>query len=219
MPASPPGPGQQFAFEVDLDRCSGCKACVTACHALNGLDEDEAWRSVGLLHGGTSALPVLQHVTSACHHCLDPACLYGCPVNAYEKDPVTGIVKHLDDQCIGCQYCILKCPYDAPKYNKKLGIVRKCDMCSDRLAAGEAPACVQACPTQAIRITVVERQEVDRGQRGQSLPARGARACLYTLPTTVYKTSTALPRNLLPADHYAVTAGPRPSRRWWSCWS
>ena len=133
MPAGPPGPGQQFAFEVDLDRCSGCKACVTACHELNGLDEDETWRSVGLLQGGTSALPVLQHVTSACHHCLDPACLYGCPVNAYEKDPVTGIVKHLDDQCIGCQYCIFKCPYDVPKYNKKRGIVRKCDMCSDRL--------------------------------------------------------------------------------------
>src|SRR5262245_41578964 len=35
LPASPPGPGQQYAFEVDLDRCSGCKACVTACHSLN----------------------------------------------------------------------------------------------------------------------------------------------------------------------------------------
>ncbi len=39
LPAAPPGPGQQYAFEVDLDRCSGCKACVTACHALNGLDD------------------------------------------------------------------------------------------------------------------------------------------------------------------------------------
>src|SRR5690348_15566181 len=35
LPSRPPGPGQQFAFEVDLDRCSGCKACVAACHALN----------------------------------------------------------------------------------------------------------------------------------------------------------------------------------------
>ena len=206
MPAGPPGPGQQFAFEVDLDRCSGCKACVTACHELNGLDEDETWRAVGLLQGGTSALPVLQHVTSACHHCLDPACLYGCPVNAYEKDPVTGIVKHLDDQCIGCQYCIFKCPYDVPKYNKKRGIVRKCDMCSDRLAAGEAPACVQACPTGAIRIRVVDRQEVvEDCEANLFLP--GAPEPDYTLPTTAYKTSRALPRNLLPADHYAVSAG------------
>ncbi len=47
MPARPPGPGQQYAFEVDLDRCSGCKACVAACHNLNGLDEGESWREVG----------------------------------------------------------------------------------------------------------------------------------------------------------------------------
>ena len=47
MPASPPRPGEQYAFEVDLDRCSGCKACVTACHSLNGLDENETWRDVG----------------------------------------------------------------------------------------------------------------------------------------------------------------------------
>ena len=206
IPLSAPGPGQQYAFEVDLDRCSGCKACVTACHELNGLDEDETWRSVGLLQGGTSALPVLQHVTSACHHCLDPACLNGCPVNAYEKDPLTGIVKHLDDQCIGCQYCIFMCPYDVPKYNAKKGIVRKCDMCSDRLGSGEAPACVQACPTTAIRIAVVDRRTVvEDCEANQFLP--GAPEPHTTLPTTVYRTSRALPRNLLPADYYTVTPG------------
>ncbi len=53
LPATPPGPGQQLAFEVNLDNCSGCKACVTACHSLNGLDETETWRDVGLLIGGT----------------------------------------------------------------------------------------------------------------------------------------------------------------------
>ncbi|MCE9525780.1 MAG: hypothetical protein K8R36_06970 [Planctomycetales bacterium] len=117
IPLTTPREGEQYAFEVDLDSCSGCKACVAACHNLNGLEEDETWRSVGLLSGGSAELPVIQHVTSACHHCLEPACLQGCPVNAYVKDPVTGIVKHLDDQCIGCQYCILKCPYDVPKYS------------------------------------------------------------------------------------------------------
>lgn len=117
MPATPPGPGQQYAFEVDLDRCSGCKACVTACHTRNGLDTNETWRDVGLLVGGTRSVPALQHVTTACHHCLSPACLTACPVNAYEKDPTTGIVRHLDDQCFGCQYCTLACPYDVPKYN------------------------------------------------------------------------------------------------------
>ena len=108
MPLTIPKEGEQYAFEVDLDKCTGCKACVTACHNENGLEEDETWRSVGLLQSAHGTGTSLQHVTSACHHCLDPACMNGCPTKAYEKDPSTGIVKHLDDQCFGCQYCILK---------------------------------------------------------------------------------------------------------------
>jgi formate dehydrogenase iron-sulfur subunit len=203
LPASPPQSGEQYAFEVDLDLCSGCKACVTACHTLNGLDEDETWRDVGLLHGGTAELPILQHATTACHHCLEPACLTACPVRAYEKHPATGIVKHLDDQCIGCQYCVFACPYEVPKYNERRGIVRKCDMCSDRLAVGEAPACVQACPHQAIRIAVVKQQEIVANcETNLFLP--GAPEPRLTLPTTNYKTKRPLPRNLLPADYYTV---------------
>lgn len=203
LPASPPGPGEQYAFEVDLDRCSGCKACVIACHTLNGLDEDETWRDVGLLVGGSRALPVMQHVTAACHHCLEPACLTACPVNAYEKNPATGIVKHLDDQCFGCQYCTLACPYDVPKYHRAKGIVRKCDMCSSRLAVGEAPACVQACPHQAIAIRVVDtRQVIEDAETAVFLPA--APDPQITYPTTTYKTRRAFPRNLLPADYFRV---------------
>ena len=201
LPATPPGPGQQYAFEVDLDRCSGCKACVTACHTLNGLDDDETWRDVGLLVGGTAINPLMQHVTTACHHCLEPACMSGCPVDAYVKDPVTGIVKHLDDQCIGCQYCTLACPYEVPKYHAGKGIVRKCDMCSNRLAVGEAPACVQACPHQAIAIRIVDiAQVIEDCETGQFLPA--APDPHLTHPTTHYKTSSAFPRNTLPADYH-----------------
>jgi Fe-S-cluster-containing dehydrogenase component/DMSO reductase anchor subunit len=207
IPLTLPADGQQYAFAVDLDACTGCKACVTACHSLNGLDEEETWRDVGLLFGGTSADPIQQPVTTACHHCLDPACMNGCPVNAYEKDPVTGIVRHLDDQCIGCQYCILKCPYDVPKYSRKRGIVRKCDMCSQRLSVGEAPACVQACPNEAIRITIVDKARIAReGKKNILLP--GAPDSDYTLPSTQYQTGRKLPRNLLPGDFYRIKPEP-----------
>ena len=203
LPASPPGPGQQYAFEVDLDACSGCKACVAACHRLNGLDPGETWRTVGTLHGGGAAAPVLKTVTSACHHCVDPACLAGCPVDAYEKDPVTGIVRHLDDQCIGCRYCTLTCPYEVPQFSAARGIVRKCDMCSDRLGAGEAPACVQACPSGAIAIKVVDVAAAIEDAQGEAfLP--GAPSPAITVPTTTYVSAEPLPRNLLPADFYAV---------------
>ncbi len=203
MPASPPKAGEQYAFEVDLDRCSGCKACVTACHSLNGLDEYETWRSVGLLTGGTTTHPAMQHVTMACHHCIDAPCMKGCPVDAYEKDPVTGIVKHLDDQCFGCQYCTLACPYDVPQYNASKGIVRKCDMCSDRLVVGEAPACVQSCPTEAIAIRIVKIDKViEDAEANVFLPAAPEPYISY--PTTTYKTKQVFPRNMLPADYYSV---------------
>src|SRR5688500_13612038 len=47
LPITPLVTGEQYAFEVELDKCSGCKACVTACHSLNGLDDNETWREVG----------------------------------------------------------------------------------------------------------------------------------------------------------------------------
>ena len=203
LPGNRPGPGEQYAFEVDLDRCSGCKSCVTGCHTMNGLGPTETWRDVGTLLGGTVEQPFLQTVTTACHHCVEPACLEGCPVLAYEKDPETGIVRHLDDQCIGCQYCVLKCPYDVPKYNADLGIVRKCDMCSARLAEDEAPACVQACPTDAISITIVRTEDaVEAAEANGFLP--GAPDPITTIPTTRFRSSDPLPANLLAADRNRV---------------
>jgi ferredoxin len=64
IPLERPKPGEQYAFAVDLDACTGCKACVSACHSLNGLDEDELWRTVGMLHGGSRREPYLQTITT-----------------------------------------------------------------------------------------------------------------------------------------------------------
>jgi formate dehydrogenase iron-sulfur subunit len=180
IPLSKPGVGEQYAFEVNLDACTGCKACVVACHSLNGLDENESWRDCGSLVSEEDS--TIQTITTACHHCADPACANGCPVLAYDKDEDTGIVRHLDDQCIGCSYCQMKCPYDVPKWNVKRGIVRKCDMCHGRLAAGEAPACVQACPNEAIKIRVVSKTSTHHG--APIVP--GAVSSDYTQPTTRY---------------------------------
>jgi len=198
IPLSRPGEGQQYAFEVDLDKCTGCKACVSACHSLNGLEERETWRDVGAIHGDFAGVGYQQTVTTACHHCADPACANGCPVLAYEKDPETGIVRHLDDQCIGCQYCSLKCPYDVPKYSKSKGIVRKCDMCQSRLEVGEAPACVQACPTEAIRIVTVEKEGAVAEPDERLVP--GTVESGYTRPTTRYVTGREVPSDARPAD-------------------
>jgi Fe-S-cluster-containing dehydrogenase component/DMSO reductase anchor subunit len=189
LPLSRPGPGEQYAFEVDLDACTGCKACVAACRSLNGLDPDESWRTTTVLWSADPARPALQTVTAACHHCVEPACLAGCPVDAYAKDPATGIVVHLDDQCIGCRYCTLTCPYEVPRYSPARGIVRKCDMCRGRLAAGEEPACVQACPNGAIAVRVVGVAAVAAAAADPAAALfPGAPPSSVTLPTTRYRT-------------------------------
>jgi Fe-S-cluster-containing dehydrogenase component/DMSO reductase anchor subunit len=211
IPLSQPGPGEQFAFRVDLDACSGCKACVAACHQLNGLADDETWRSVGLLVGEKrippvspfakvhTEVPVLKHVTTACHHCVEPSCLSGCPTQAYEKDFTTGIVRHLDDQCMGCQYCVMMCPYEVPQYNAALGIVRKCDMCRQRLAAHEAPACVQSCPNRAISIQIVRREDAEATAfRKEFLP--DSPDPRQTIPTTTFVSRDAALGALRAAD-------------------
>jgi len=216
IPSGLPGAAEQYAFRVDIDTCTGCKACVTACHSLNGLDTDEAWRQVGLVESDPEALlrldapstpPHQQTVTTACHHCEEPACLAGCPVRAYEKDPTTGIVRHLDDQCIGCRYCELMCPYDVPSYSKRLGVVRKCDMCHERLAEGEAPACVQGCPNEAISIGIALTGKAGGGRGGDRLLRVSPGAMpesSWTRPTTQYVSTRSVSAAVEPVDLGAV---------------
>jgi Fe-S-cluster-containing dehydrogenase component/DMSO reductase anchor subunit len=204
VPLERPGPDERYAFEVDLDSCTGCKACVAACNSLNGLDPGESFRTVGVLVGlDRRGAAVQQTVTTACHHCADPACLTGCPVDAYEVDVSTGIVAHLDDQCIGCGYCTLTCPYEVPRMNERLGIVRKCDLCRGRLADGEAPACAQACPTGAIAVRVVDRAEAAPVATDAAAALRlvpGAPASALTRPSTRYRSRRPLPDTMAATD-------------------
>jgi formate dehydrogenase iron-sulfur subunit len=217
IPQAEPGTGQQYRFAVNLDQCSGCKACVTACHHQNGLEEGEAWRTVGLLAEASSPTNhqslnpfildpqpsnPLQHVTTACHHCIEPACMSACPTNAYEKDAKTGIVWHLDDQCFGCQYCVMACPYEVPTYSESKGIVRKCDMCRGRLASGEAPACVQACPSNAISIEIITIAELAPSNNDRLVP--GAPSSAITTPTSEYHSTRAFAAGIERADRDAT---------------
>jgi DMSO reductase iron-sulfur subunit len=148
-------PGEQYRFHFDMTKCIGCKCCVVACNEQNGNPADILWRRVGEIEGGAYPHTRRHYLSMGCNHCLEPTCLTGCPVNAYTKDSVTGIVRHSADACIGCQYCTWNCSYGVPQYNPERGVVGKCDMCYNRLAQGQQAACVTACPEGAIHIETV----------------------------------------------------------------
>src|SRR5213079_799002 len=155
MPLRAPGPGEQYRFHVDMGKCIGCKCCVVACNEQNGNPAAINWRRVSEIEGGWYPQAERSYMSIGCHHCLEPTCLQGCPVDAYSKDASTGIVLHSADACIGCQYCTWNCSYGVPQYNPERGVVGKCDMCHGRLELGQAPACVSACPEGAIQIEIV----------------------------------------------------------------
>lgn len=137
-------------FVLDIDRCTGCAACVLACNTENEVAEGLGWRRIHTFNQQRLATAPVFHFSLACNHCLEPACLHNCPANAYTKDPSTGAVLINRDSCIGCRYCAWVCPYEAPRYNSGAGIMEKCTFCEHRLSEDRPPACVTACPTEAL---------------------------------------------------------------------
>src|SRR2546426_4403089 len=186
-------PGEQYRFHFDMTKCIGCKCCVVACNEQNGNPAEINWRRVGEIEGGWYPNTQRLHLSMGCNHCLEPTCLAGCPVDAYSKDPITGVVIHSAETCIGCQYCTWNCSYGVPQYNPERGVVGKCDMCHNRLAEGREPACVSACPESAIQIEIVNITEWKRDYAA-SANAPGLPSADDSLSTT----RLTLPKNLPP---------------------
>jgi len=191
--------GEQYRFHFDATACVGCHCCEAACNELQNNPPEVKWRRVGEMEGGEFP-NVLQFFNSmSCNHCIDPECLRGCPTNSYVKFEDSGIVWHDDDSCIGCQYCTWNCPYEVPVMNYDRGIVTKCDMCHDKLAVGETPACVQACPAGAIEIEVVHKEEwIKYGMEKEGVAPHLPDTDI-TKPTTRYTLPDNMPK-LKPAD-------------------
>ncbi|WP_164255807.1 4Fe-4S dicluster domain-containing protein, partial [Stenotrophomonas maltophilia] len=80
----------------------------------------------------------------------DPGCLKACPSPGAIVQYSNGIVDFVEENCIGCAYCVKGCPFNIPRISKTDRKAYKCTLCSDRVAVGQAPACAKACPTGAI---------------------------------------------------------------------
>lgn len=137
-------------FLFDLNRCTGCQACSIACTIENDLPFGSSWRRIDTYNEARHPAAPAWHLSLACNHCADAPCMSSCPALAIRRDAATGAVLIEQDACIGCGYCIWACPYDAPRYDAVAGVMRKCTLCHHRLQAGDDPACVSHCPTDAL---------------------------------------------------------------------
>ena len=149
-----PLPGQypyspHYTMVIREHLCIDCERCKAACVKTNHVPEYgfrttilEKRRSLGDDKFERLFTPVL------CNHCNKPPCVRVCPTTATYKDEKTGIVRMINDRCIGCKTCMAACPYNARYFKEEARTVDKCDFCfQSRLSKGVmTPACVEACP-------------------------------------------------------------------------
>jgi len=184
---------------IDVSTCIGCKACQAACMEWNDI-RDEVGTCTGIYDNPVdlteSSWTVMRFSEieeqgklewlirkDGCMHCADPGCLKACPAPGAIIQYANGIVDFHEENCIGCGYCITGCPFNVPRISKKDSKAYKCTLCSDRVAVGQAPACVKACPTGALQFGSKVDMTDYAGKRIADLKERGFKnAGLYDPP-------------------------------------
>lgn len=133
---------------VDIDRCVGCHSCSVACKTEHQVPLGNFRQRTHYLQrpGQTQ----LTFVPMLCMHCQDAPCIAACPTSALGALDDGRVVIN-DQRCNGTKACIPACPYGAIALDRQTGRADKCDFCVQRTDVGLDPACVEACPTQALR--------------------------------------------------------------------
>ena len=165
----------RWAMVIDLSRCIGCKACMTACSHANDIPEG-LWRKLCVLPETPAPQRKRLTVTRGCMHCDNPSCLEVCPTGATFKR-ADGIIDIDADKCIGCSYCILACPYDArtiyranhqfemetalektdflTEKKERQGVCTKCNFCAPRIDDGIKKNLIPGVDDEATPLCVV----------------------------------------------------------------
>ena len=175
--ADPPTPvvGRRWGMVIDLDRCTGCQACVVACHAENNVPvvgETEAaygrsmhWIRIERYWEGEYPRIKARFMPILCQQCTEAPCEPVCPVFAtYHSEE--GLNAQIYNRCIGTRYCGSACPYKVRVFNwfdpefleplaeqlnpdvtvRSRGIIEKCTFCVQRIRRGEEVALAEGRP-------------------------------------------------------------------------
>ena len=159
----------QIGFYFDQSRCTGCYACVAACKEWHCIPAGPvSWRKVQTIEKGKFPDLFVAFLATSCYHCVSPACVDFCPSEAITKRKEDGIVIVDRYECRGkdlCAICLDVCPYQAPQFGPEPDAkMQKCNFCLDRLVVNEKPACVAACPMDALDAGPLPELEKKYGQ-------------------------------------------------------
>jgi molybdopterin-containing oxidoreductase family iron-sulfur binding subunit len=165
MEETPQANRPQWAMVIDLDRCTGCEACVVACKVENNVPtvgEDEAargrsinWIRVERYFEGEYPDVRVRFRPVLCQHCQEAPCEPVCPVYAtYHTEE--GLNAQIYNRCVGTRYCANNCPYTVRFFNffdarwdaplekslnpevsvRERGVMEKCTFCIQRIRRG-----------------------------------------------------------------------------------
>lgn len=140
----------QHAIITDLNKCVGCLSCSVACKVVNEVPIGNFWQKVlrigpnPMYEGAVLPDVEMYFLPVGCQHCTNPECVKVCPTQAshIREDGTVQIDKA---KCIGCQFCVMACPYGVRYLNDEELVVEKCTLCEQRTAQGELPQCVAQC--------------------------------------------------------------------------